>query len=276
MSTLSHLRRILPLGLPPVLWIAALAAACASPPEPDEGELEWIALFNGEDLTGWTVKITGQDLGADPWGTFRVEDGLLTVGYESYEGFEGRFGHIFYEEPFSHYHLRVEYRFVGDQIPDAPGWAFKNSGVMFHSQSPESMLTDQAFPLSIEAQFLGGDGTEERPTGNVCTPGTHIEIDGVLVEDHCITADAPTIHGEEWVTVDLLVLGDSLVAHVMGEDTVLTYSRPIVGGATVEEFGEPAREDGRVLSGGYIALQSESHPIQFRQVLLRPLPSGGL
>jgi hypothetical protein len=275
MSPLSNLRRISPLSLPLFLWIAVLAAACASPPEPKEEAEGWIALFNGQDLTGWTVKITGQDPGVDPWGTFRVEDGLLTVGYESYEGFEGRFGHIFYEEPFSHYQLRVEYRFSGDQLPDAPGWAFKNSGVMFHSQSPESMLTDQAFPLSIEAQFLGGNGTDDRPTGNVCTPGTHIEIDGILVEDHCITADAPTVHGEEWVTVDLLVLGDSLIAHIMERDTVLAYGRPIVGGATVEEFGEPAREDGRVLSGGYIALQSESHPIQFRQVLLRPLPSGG-
>jgi hypothetical protein len=262
------------MGITVLLSVAVLAVACASPPDPEEGTEEWIALFNGQDLTGWNVKITGQDLGADPWETFRVEDGLLTVGYENYDGFEGRFGHIFYEEPFSHYQLRVEYRFVGDQVPGGPGWAFKNSGVMFHSQSPESMLRDQAFPLSIEAQFLGGNGTDDRPTGNVCTPGTHIEIDGAQVEDHCITADAPTIHGEEWVTVDLLVLGDSLIAHVMEGDTVLAYSRPVVGGATVEEFGDPAREDGRPLTGGYIALQSESHPIQFRQVLLRPLPSG--
>jgi hypothetical protein len=254
-------------GMFAFLLLGIAATACAP-----TSEDEWIALFNGRDLTGWTVKITGSELGEDPWGTVRVEDGLLTVGYEKYDGFHDRFGHIFYEEPFSHYQLRVEYRFIGHQIPDAPSWAFKNSGVMFHAQSPESMLRDQSFPLSLEAQLLGGNGTDPRPTANVCTPGTHIEMDGVRVEDHCIPASAPTIHGEEWVTLDLLVLGDSLIAHIMDGDTVLTYSRPVVGGATVEEFGEAAREDGHPLTEGYIALQSESHPIQFRQVLIKPLP----
>ena len=139
-----------------LLVVAANACAPAA-------EDEWISLFNGADLSGWTVKITGNDLGEDPWGTFRVEDGLLTVGYENYDGFQDRFGHIFYQEPFSHYQLRVEYRFIGSQIPGAPEWAFKNNGVMFHSQSPESMLKDQRFPLSVEAQLLGGNGTDERP-----------------------------------------------------------------------------------------------------------------
>lgn len=248
------------------ILIAASLAACGS-----ERSEEWIPLFNGQDLTGWTPKITGSDLGEDPWETFRVEDGLLTVSYESYERFDGRFGHLFYREPLSHYVLRVEYRFLGTQAPEGPSWAFKNSGVMFHSQSPESMLRDQNFPISLEAQFLGGNGVDERPTANLCTPGTHVEMDGVLVEDHCITAAAPTIHGEEWVTVDLLVLGDSLIAHIMGADTVLVYSKPVIGGGAVNEFDEAVKQDGQPLNGGYIALQSESHPIQFRKVLLRRL-----
>ena len=253
------------------LLFALIAGGCATQEPVDE----WIPLFNGRDLTGWTVKITGSELGEDPWGTFRVEDGLLTVGFENYDDFGNRFGHIFYEEPFSHYQLRVEYRFAGTQVPGGPGWAFKNSGVMFHSQSPESMLTDQDFPISLEAQFLGGDGVEERPTANLCTPGTHVEMEGALVEDHCITASAPTYHGEEWVTVDLLVLGDSLIAHIVEGDTVLTYSRPVIGGGVVNNFDEAVKEDGSPLSSGYIALQSESHPIQFRQVLLRKLAGGG-
>ena len=252
----------LPLAL---LWLAA--ASCA--PAPSD---EWIPLFNGRDLTGWTVKIAGSDVGQDPWNTFRVEDSLLSVGYENYEdGFQGRFGHLFYQEPFSHYQLRVEYRFVGTQIPGAPDWAFKNSGVMFHSQSPQSMLRDQDFPISLEVQFLGGNGVDERPTANLCTPGTHVEINGVLVEDHCITSSAATYHGEEWVTVDLLVLGDSLMAHIIGGDTVLAYSRPVIGGGTVSGFDPAVKQDGQRLTGGYIALQSESHPIQFRQVLLKRL-----
>ena len=257
-------------GVVALLFLGVATAACTAPEE-----AEWISLFNGEDLTGWTMKIAGQELGEDPWGTVRVEDGLLTVGYENYDEFHGRFGHLFYQEPFSHYQLRVEYRFLDPQVPGAPGWAFKNNGVMFHAQSPELMLLDQDFPVSIEAQLLGGNGVDERPTANVCTPGTEIEMAGSRVEAHCTSAEAPTIHGQEWVTVDLIVLGDSVVYHVMGGDTVMTYSNLTVGGGTVEDFGEAANDEGRPLSHGYIALQSESHPIQFRQVLLRRLRMPG-
>ncbi len=243
------------------------ASACG--PGPDD----WISLFNGEDLSGWTPKIRGSPLGEDPLGTFRVENALLTVGYEKYDDFGERFGHLFYETPFSHYQLRVEYRFVGEQARGGPAWALRNSGMMFHAQSPESMLVEQDFPISLEAQFLGGNGIDERPTANLCTPGTHVHIEGELVEQHCITAAAPTVHGDEWVTFDLLVLGDSLIVHIMDGDTVLAYSRPVIGGGVVDGFDETVKEDGRPLTGGYIALQSESHPVQFRQVLLRRLPS---
>ena len=253
--------------------IAVLGTACTS--ETAETADEWIPLFNGEDLTGWTLKITGQELGEDPWNTIRVEDGLLTVNYENYEEFDDRFGHLFYEEPFSHYELRVEYRFLDPQVAGAPGWAYKNNGIMIHSQSPESMLEDQRFPISLEAQLLGGNGIEERPTANICTPGTHVEMDGALVERHCTSAAAPTIHTDEWVTLDLLVLGDSLIAHVMDGDTVLMYSRPVIGGADSTELAAAGFEDGQRLTSGYIALQSESHPIQFRQVLIRKLPAPG-
>jgi len=263
--------------LRPWLLCLALTATAGSACDPSTTD-DWIPLFNGQDLTGWTVKITGSDLGEDPWGTFRVEDGLLTVGYENYDDFQGRFGHLFYREPFSYYHLRVEYRFLGTQIPGGPEWAFKNSGVMFHAQSPESMRRNQDFPISLEAQFLGGNGTEERPTANLCTPGTHVEMEGVRVEDHCISASSPTFHGEEWVTLDLLVLGDSLIAHIVAGDTVLIYSRPVIGGGAVSDFDEAVKQDGIPLINGYIVLQSESHPIQFRQVLLKrlqaPSPTG--
>ncbi len=130
------------------------------------------------------------------------------------------------------------------------------------------MLRDQDFPVSLEAQFLGGDGAATRPTANLCTPGTHVDIDGTRVEEHCIRARAPTFHGEEWVTVDLLVLGDSLVAHILDGDTVLAYSRPVVGGGEVAGFDAEAKQDGSPLTDGYIAIQSESHPIQFREILI--------
>jgi hypothetical protein len=249
-----------------VVVLSAVLCACSA-----ESNDAWIPLFNGYDLTGWTLKITGNELGEDPWNTIRVEDGLLTVSYDDYENFDNRFGHLFYEEPFSHYLLRVEYRFIGTQLSDAPEWAFKNSGIMFHSQSPQSMLIDQTFPISLEAQLLGGNGVDERPTANLCTPGTHAEVDGILIEQHCITSSASTFHTDEWVTMDLLVLGDSLIAHIVGGDTVLVYTHPVIGGGSVNVFDETVKQDGKRLTEGYIALQSESHPIQFRQVLLKRL-----
>ncbi|MHC4399413.1 MAG: 3-keto-disaccharide hydrolase [Planctomycetota bacterium] len=145
------------------------------------GEEAWTPLFNGKDLAGWKVKIKGHDLGDNYKNTFRVEDGLLKVAYDGYDKFDGKFGHLFYHEPFSSYVLRVEYRFVGEQCPGGPGWAFRNSGIMIHGQSPESMEKEQNFPVSIEVQLLGGSGRGTRPTGNVCTPGTHIVMDDKLV-----------------------------------------------------------------------------------------------
>jgi hypothetical protein len=248
--------------------VALTMCGCATP------EPEWTALFNGRDLTGWTPKITGLPLGSDPAGTFRVEDGLLTVGYEGYDDFGGQFGHLFYEEPFSRFRLRIEYRIIGEQATGGQSWAFKNSGVMFHAQAPGSMLPDQDFPISLEAQFLGGNGTDERPTANICTPGTHVEMADTLVEQHCIASSSATYHTDEWVTVELLVLGDSVIQHIVDGDTVLTYSKPVIGGGGVNGYDPAAKPDGTPLRSGYIALQSESHPIQFRQVLLQRLDGG--
>ena len=208
-------------------------------------------------------------------GTFRVEGGLLTVGYERYGDFGDRFGHLFFREPHSHYRLLVEYRFVGEQAEGGQPWAFQNSGVMFHAQAPESMALEQDFPISLEAQLLGGTDATTRPTANLCTPGTHVEMEGRLVEEHCIQSSSPTFPGEEWVTVELVVRGSDSVVHLVDGDTVLVYGRPVVGGGVVNAFDPAAKADGRVLEQGYIALQSESHPIEFRRVLLRVLEDGG-
>lgn len=253
-----------------VVWVVGVSAVgCTSSDSP------WTPLFNGRDLDGWTPKIRGHALGEDPMATFRVEDGLLTVGYERYGEFGDRFGHLFYGEPFSHYRLLVEYRFVGEQAPGGQGWALKNSGVMVHAQAPATMLADQDFPISVEVQFLGGTGAGERPTANLCTPGTHVHMGGALLEEHCTNSSSATFHGEEWVTVEVVVRGDESLTHIVNGDTVLAYTRPVIGGGVVSGFDADAKPDGEPLAAGYIALQSESHPIQFRRVLVRELPPGG-
>lgn len=172
-----------------------------------DAEDEWIPLFNGSDLTGWTPKITGYEAGDNFGNTFRVEDGLLKVRYDQYDQFDGRFGHLFYRDELSHYKLRVEYRFVGEQCPGGEGWAYRNSGIMVHGQRPETMTLDQDFPTSVEVQLLGSDSLVERTNMNVCTPGTNIVMNGELILDHCITSSSGLFFGDEWVTAELEVRG---------------------------------------------------------------------
>lgn len=226
----------------------------------------WTNLFNSKDLKDWTVKISKHEVGDNYANTFRVENGMMKVSYDGYQDFDKQYGHIFYKTPYSYYLLKVEYRFVGDQVKGGEGWATRNSGAMLHGQDPKTMLKDQDFPISIEAQLLGGDGKADRHTGNVCTPGTTIEIDDKLFTTHCLDSKSKTYHGEQWVTAEFLVLGDSIIKHIINKDTVLIYTKPKIGGGNVSNFDPKVKQDGKALTGGYISLQSESHPIEFRKV----------
>ena len=232
---------------------------------------DWIQLFNGKDLTGWTPKITGYPLGENFGNTFRVENGNMVVRYDAYDKFNNRFGHIFYKDKFSYYRIAVEYRFVGEQAPGGPAWALRNSGIMVHGQTPESIGKDQDFPISIEVQLLGGSGTGTRSTANLCTPGTNVFIDGKLFTTHCLNSTSKTIHGDQWVRVEAEVLGDTLIKHYVDGELVLFYEKPQIGGGNVANFDPAAKPDGKLLTEGSISLQSESHPVEFRKVELLPL-----
>ncbi len=245
-----------------LLLIFTLPATTADPAE------KWVSLFNGKDLTGWTPKIRYQKLGEDPKNTFRVEDGLLKVRYDDYDEFKETFGHIFYEKPFSHYRFRVEYRFVGEQLKGGPGWALRNSGVMVHGQDPATMAEDQDFPVSIEVQLLGGKGDgSERSTGNLCTPGTHVFMDGELVKQHCINSKSKTFHGEQWVTAEIEVRGNEVIRHIINGDVVLEYQKPVLDEDDASALPLVKARDGDIaISSGTISLQSESHPCDFRKI----------
>ena len=189
---------------------------------------KWIQLFNGKNLDGWTPKIRYQKLGVDPGKTFRVVDGKMVVAYDpkTYSEFNETFGHIFYKEKFSHYKIRVEYRFIGDQVKGGPGWAFRNSGIMLHCQDPKTMTKDQDFPVSIEVQLLGGNGKDDRSTSNLCTPGTNVFMKGNLFLPHCTNSTSKTYHGDQWVTAEVEVHGDKVIKHIIADDIVLAYEQP--------------------------------------------------
>lgn len=247
--------------------IAAVALLALAPVQ------HWTPIFNGKDLDGWTPKITGYDLGDNFGDTFRVRDGAIVVDYEKYNGeFKERFGHLFYKSPFKSYVLRLEYRFTGPQIKDGPGWANRNSGVMFHCQDPKTMTKGQNFPVSLELQFLGGLGSGERSTGNICTPGTNIVYQDKLWTQHCTNSTSKTYHGDPWVKCELEVWPDGRIVHKIEGETVLEYK-----GATLDPNDADAKPLIAALKGelkldsGYIALQSESSPVEFRKIEIRKL-----
>ncbi|MGK9124796.1 DUF1080 domain-containing protein [Olivibacter sp. SA151] len=228
----------------------------------------WVDLFNGKNLDDWTVKIAKHEVGENYANTFRVENGVIKVGYEGYDQFDQQYGHIFYNKPYSYYLLRVEYRFVGEQAKGGEGWAWRNSGIMLHGQEPHTMLKDQDFPISLEAQLLGGNGKEERSTGNLCTPGTEVVYKNEQYTPHCLNSNSKTYAGDQWVTADVLVLGDSIIKHIINRDTVMVYTKPTINGGGVSNYDPKVKQDGKLLSSGYFSLQSESHPIEFRKVAI--------
>jgi hypothetical protein len=251
-----------------VLWVAVISMVWGCAAESRQcGSENWVSLFNGKNLAGWRPKISGYEAGENFGNTFRVEDEILKVSYDKYDKFDGEFGHLFYKDKFSHYRLRLEYRFVGEQLPGGPDWGYRNSGIMLHCQSPESMRRDQDFPVCIEVQLLGGDGTGERSTGNLCTPGTNVVMNDTLVTDHCIDSSSKTYHGEQWVTAEVEVHGSEVVKHIINGQVVLEYKKPQFDPKDGDGVKLIEANNGELMvDEGYISVQAESHPVEFRNI----------
>jgi hypothetical protein len=250
-----------------VVLSLCVAGSTGSLEAQDPDKKEWVALFNGKDLSGWVPKFTGFAAGVNYNGTYRVENGVLRVVYDKWDAFDGHFGHLFYKTPYSHYVLAVEYRFLGDQVKGGPDWGFRNSGAMLHGQLVETMGKDQDFPISIEGQLLGGRGDgKPRSTANLCTPGTNVHFGDSLVTRHCINSTSKTYDGDQWVRVEALSLGDSIIKHIANGDTVLVYRKPEMGGGNANNTNPGVLVPGQPIVGGSISLQAETAEIDFRKV----------
>jgi hypothetical protein len=247
------------------LSLAALVgAAPAAAQEPGTG---WERIFDGETLEGWTPKITGRAVGEDPLGMFTVEHGAIRVSHANYPAFEGEFGHLFWKEPLGAYRLRFEYRLFGETLPGVQDWQASNSGLMFHAQAPETMRRDQLFPVSLELQLLAVPRPTEEPTGNLCTPGTTVAIDGQRDPRHCVNSTSPLIPLGRWVKVELEVLPDGKVTHFIDGQPVMRYEAAELDPEDADAMPLIAAAGGELaLNGGYIALQSEGHPVEFRNI----------
>ena len=259
-----------------ILTLAALLAATFGPALAADTP-RWVSLFNGKNLDGWTIKIAGHPLSENYADTFRVEDGMIKVYYDKYDKFAMQFGHLYSNIPYSHYKLRLEYRFAGTVMADAPEWCNSNSGVMIHAQSPLSLFLEQQFPVSLECQFLANVGTGPRQTASVCTPGTNIEIDGKLITQHIVRSTAPVFPIEEWVRIEVEVHGNREIIYRVNDKEVLRYQRPQLDpGETDPQRLQAVRQllaagAGLYLESGHIALQAEGHPVWFRKIELLTL-----
>ncbi len=251
-----------------LLLIAALfLKACKSHSENPDKE-DWIFLFDGSDIDDWTPKFAGFELGVNHKNRFIYKDSLLSVRYMAKDTFKGNFGHLYYKQKFSHYRLRARYRFVGDQMTEGPGWAVRNNGLMLHCQEPTSIGLQQDFPISLELQLLGGDGVNNRTNANLCTPGTNVILGDSLFTPHCINSSSATYHGDKWVDVEALVLGDSLIQHILEGQVVMEFRKPTIGGGEISGYKESAYQEGVPLKEGFISIQAETHPIDFKSIEL--------
>ncbi len=252
--------------------LAIICLASCSNNRQSEKTSEWKSLFNGKDLTDWVVKINHHDVGENFGDTFRVEDGIIKVRYDKYDDFNQQFGHIYYKTPVSNFHLKLDYRFSGEFHPSAPKYAMLNSGVMFHSQSPYTMNKDQNWPISVEMQFLAEfEKGQPRPTGNMCSPGTEIYLKGEKYGSHCLLSSSETIPVDEWVTAELIVKANQTVQHIINGKLVLEYENPEIGGGVIKGFKPEEKIDGKALTSGFIALQSEGQPVEFRNIMIKQL-----
>lgn len=255
-----------------VTTITAISACTSNHIE--SNDKKWVSLYNGKNLAGWIAKFKGQPLGENHLDTFKVENGLLTVSYDNWLADNAdQFGHLFTEQSYSNYRIRVEYRFVGEQLSDDPKlkWAYRNNGVMLHTQPPATMGIDQAFPISGESQLLGGNGFDDRPTGNFCSPSTNIVKNGNLITAHCVKSHSSTFHGDQWVWFEAEVHANGKIKHYVNDELVFEYDELQIDptdplGAKWLALGNPLK-----LTKGHIALQAETHPTQFRTIEIQSL-----
>ena len=252
--------------------IAILCGALVIAAPADAKPGKWQRIFDGRTLKGWTPKITGAPAGENVGNSFTVANRAIRVTYEGWSKFDGRFGHLAYNRPVGAFRLRFQYRFFGKTLPDVEDWQHSNSAAMLLGQSPQSMGRDQKFPVSVEMQLLGADRPNPEPSGNLCTPGTNVIIDGKLVTQHCKLSSSPILPNGQWIKAEAEVTTDGRVTHFINGKPVFRYSEPQYDPTDADAKPLIATAGGALaIKGGYIYLQSEGHPVEFRNIELMEL-----
>ncbi|MBX3110386.1 MAG: DUF1080 domain-containing protein [Fimbriimonadaceae bacterium] len=220
-------------------WIATLALLGPSVPTAQGAPVE---LFNGKDLTGWTMDVPALD--NDPNGKvpFIVRDGkLVSLGTPG--------GHLLTTKEYRDYKLTVVYRFTG-----RPG----NCGVLVHASKLRRL--SGMFPQSMECQMQSGDAGDFWCIGeDIVVPNMEIRrgprekwgVDGDKNRRIVNLTDNSEKPLGEWNT---------MVIRCKGRDITIW-----VNGDLVNDGHDCTADHGK------IALQAEGTEVEFKSVTLENL-----
>ena len=246
------------------LSFVPVGAAPSEPVRPNSSE--WISLFNGKNLDGWTTFLSSEGRNRDPQGVFKAENGMLHILDVPNRGQRQAFGYLATNRSYGDYHLRFQYRW-GDKRFVPRDRAKRDSGVVYHIQG-----SDRVWPKSVELQVQEGDTGDFWLLGGVTMETTvastggdpkRYREGGVPYTTRAgsyvrVAKDRTRDSRSGWNTVELIVRGDSAVHIVNGE---------------VVNRGEHLRSSGKPLTAGRIAFQAEGAEVYYRNIELKPLVS---
>lgn len=266
----------------PGLVLAALAALHAAPPtraqEPVAVGNTWRSLFNGRDLDGWSIVLQDAEPGQDPTGVISVHDDTIHAYRPHLHGAKVPMGYIGTKEPFSNYHLRLEYRWGRKQF--APRFLYKpDAGVYYHHVTPDA-IWPQALQFQVELHDTGDlltvgairlettiDPKSQRDDWQQYFPsdagGVAHEAGGMGVS---YTRRRDNHEREGWNRIDLICRADEAAQLVNGH---------LVNRASKIRAQDPAHPgEWSPLTGGRILLEFEATEIEYRDIAIRPLADG--
>ena len=238
-----------------VLFTSLIIAGCASQGVPADST-DWAALFNGQDLTGWTVKCVPADGDIEFW---RVEDGAIladSMGCKKHD-----YVWLQTDQPYSDFILRLRFQ----AYRDSPG----NSGVQVRSRYDD------------QAGWLDGPQVDINPPGPWRTGMIWDETRG---NKRWLYPDVPkgqwvdpsmahpdlifyySDDGPGWNELEIKAVGTRLTAHLNGVK-VMGYN----GDGALNDEVHKTRNVGMA---GHIALQihrNDELRIRFKDIHIREL-----
>ncbi|MDF1812011.1 MAG: DUF1080 domain-containing protein [Verrucomicrobiales bacterium] len=202
----------------------------------------FVDLFNGKDLSGWTISEEHPD-------SYSVKDGVLIV--------KGGRSHIFYtgevsDGNFKNFELKVRAK----TFPGA------NSGVYFHTKYQKEGWPDNGYECQVNSTHK-----DPKKTGSLYGVKNIIVLKEGQKEpkgDNAVREEAPSTDGE-WFDYHIKVVDKRITIKVNGEITV-DYEEPAEGSGT--------NFKGRKVSGGTFAIQAHDpdSEVHYESIQVKVLP----